>query len=695
MAKSRQLLLPFAHLRFSPDILRRLGEELNPNPDQGILELVKNSHDADASFCSIELENTSTAGGTVTITDDGIGMGHDEIENGWLLLGKSSKDSSVPTRLGRTPVGNKGLGRLAALRLGSIATLISCPEDDPGTEFVLKIDWTSYDSVDTVEEVELKIQTRKRKELKGHGTIIRIDNLQHSIQRSDVKRLARGILLLADPFTDDPSGFRPSLVAKEFDDLSRSIARRYFDDAEFHLIGQVSGNGQATARVLDWKGNELFRADHADLRKKKKDTAYHCPAAQFDLWNFILDKETFSTRTSTIQEVHDWLKEFGGVHLYLRGFRVPPYGNPGNDWLELNLRRSRSPEARPSTNNSIGRVSINDPGDHLAQKTDRSGIIEDEAFAELQVFAGEALDWMARRRLEEREAKRSEDRSNTKSKSSKAKESLDTAIESLPKNQQVDIKQAVNEYTKAQEKETSSLRKEVQLYRTLSTAGITAALFSHESKQPLNIIDSNVRSIKKALEKAVEYEGNEHLFRAIERLSGVADSLRAFSNLTLSQVDRDKRRTSRIQVHDVINKVASMFDRFIAQRKVKLNRVLAESNPYLRTSEAAIESIVTNLVMNSLQAFEKASPGNPEIRLRTLVTESLCIIVCEDSGPGIVDIRPREIWLPGETTRDNGTGLGLTIVRDTVVDLGGSVEAFANGSLGGAEIRITLPILGA
>ncbi len=695
MVKSRQLPLPFAHLRFSPDILRRLGEELNPNADQGILELVKNSHDADANLCSVELKNTSKLGGTVIITDDGLGMGQDEIENNWLLLGKSSKNNSVPTQMGRTPVGNKGLGRLAALRLGTKATLISCPKDDPDTEYVLEIDWMKYDSVDSVEEVELNIQTRQRTELNGHGTIIRIENLRQPIQRTDAKRLARGILLLADPFVDDPSGFRPSLVSKEFDDLSKSVERRYFDDAEFHLIAQISSDGLATARVLDWKGNELYRADHADLRRKKKDVVYRCPVAQFDLWNFILDKETFSTRNATIQEVQDWLKEFGGVHLYLRGFRVPPYGNPGNDWLELNLRRSRSPEARPSTNTSIGRVSISDPGDRLEQKTDRSGIIEDESFAELQVFAGEALDWMARRRLDERESKRAEDRSKTKTKSLKAKESLATAIELLPKSQQLDIKQAVDQYTKAQEKETSSLRKEVQLYRTLSTAGITAALFSHESKQPLNIIDSNVRTIRKAVEKTLGTAGSEPLLRAVDRLSGVADSLRAFSNLTLSQVDRDKRRASRIQIHDVINAVASMFDRFIAQRKIRLNCVLAGCNPYLRTSEAAIESIVTNLLMNSLQAFEKASPGTPEIRVRTLVTNSHCTIVCEDSGPGIVDIRPRDIWLPGETTRENGTGLGLTIVRDTVVDLGGSVEAIANGALGGAELRITLPILGA
>ena len=65
-----------------------------------------------------------------------------------------------------------------------------------------------------------------------------------------------------------------------------------------------------------------------------------------------------------------------------------------------------------------------------------------------------------------------------------------------------------------------------------------------------------------------------------------------------------------------------------------------------------------------------------------------------DNGPGISGLTVDEIWIPGETTKKHGTGLGLTIVKDTVSELGGEVEAFAEGELGGAEIRIRVPILG-
>jgi C4-dicarboxylate-specific signal transduction histidine kinase len=66
-----------------------------------------------------------------------------------------------------------------------------------------------------------------------------------------------------------------------------------------------------------------------------------------------------------------------------------------------------------------------------------------------------------------------------------------------------------------------------------------------------------------------------------------------------------------------------------------------------------------------------------------------------DSGPGIRGLNVNEIWLPGRTTLPDGTGLGLTIVRDAVTDLGGKTHAIANSELGGAEIVIELPLQGA
>lgn len=103
-------------IRFSSNILKRLGEELNPGIEKGILELVKNAYDADAESCVVDI-GSGEIGGTLTVSDDGDGMDINDIDEGWLVLGNSRKTYEA-TRLGRIPAGSKGLGRLAALRMG-------------------------------------------------------------------------------------------------------------------------------------------------------------------------------------------------------------------------------------------------------------------------------------------------------------------------------------------------------------------------------------------------------------------------------------------------------------------------------------------------------------------------------------------------------------------------------------------------
>jgi len=130
------------------------------------------------------------------------------------------------------------------------------------------------------------------------------------------------------------------------------------------------------------------------------------------------------------------------------------------------------------------------------------------------------------------------------------------------------------------------------------------------------------------------------------------------------------------------------------ERKVEVTPDLARGNPYLRGSEAAFESVLTNLIVNSLKAFESVPPGPRMIAVSTELAGESVILRVADNGPGIQGISIRNIWLPGETTYPNGTGLGLTIVHDSVRDLGGNVDVLAKGALGGAEFIVELPILG-
>src|SRR5262249_49278754 len=106
------------------------------------------------------------------------------------------------------------------------------------------------------------------------------------------------------------------------------------------------------------------------------------------------------------------------------------------------------------------------------------------------------------------------------------------------------------------------------------------------------------------------------------------------------------------------------------------------------------ESIITNLVNNSISAFEAGGTLHRKLAIETQVLDNKWVFTVADNGPGIEDISIDDIWLPGQTRRPNGTGLGLTIVRDAVHDLGGKASALAHGHLGGATFIVELPIIG-
>ena len=684
-----------APFRFSKDILLRLGEELNPSPDQSILELVKNSYDADARKCVVELINTDLPGGTIKIADDGDGLTGDDIVNGWLVVGKSTKSLTRRTRLDRIPSGNKGLGRLSALRMGSKVSLVSRPQKHPGKQYSLKIDWEKYEKVALVDDVSFNIIEKRALKGRKIGTEITIENLNHKISVLDAKKLARALILLADPFADDPEGFKPVLKVPEFSDLEKLVKNRYFIDAEYYLTASVDKNGIAVARVTDWRGKELFSADHDELSVKKKHKRYDCPTADFDFWAFILNKKTFLTRSSTLTEVRNWLQKIGGVHLYQNGLRVSPYGNPGNDWLGLNLRRVQSPEERPSTNTSIGRANVYDENEILVQKTDRSGFIESESFLELKRFTVDALEWMARKRLERAEIRRRKQRALAPKKSNKAKVSLNKAIEKSPKATQEELKKALKKYDKTKEDELQTLRQEVQLYRTLSTAGITAATFAHESTgNPIKVISNAVNRIARVGKEILANKYETTIKRPVELILKSIEAIKVLGNTTLSLVDHEKRRTGRVEIHKVINSVIAIYTPFLKDRGVKVHLELSNKKPYLRGTDAAIESIITNLLNNSLTWFEGTSRRKREIIIRTEIEGDTLILRVMDNGPGIEGINKKDIWLPGQTTRPNGTGLGLTIVHDTVKDLAGEVDVIEKCEIGGAEFIIELPIIG-
>lgn len=689
------------NLRFAPDILRRLGEELVPHPDLGLVELVRNAYDADATVCTVRLLDVGEAGGTVVVEDDGVGMSAEDIRDGWLLLGRSAKAEQRYSPSGRRRVGEKGLGRLAALRLGRRVQMTSRTEAGPmdeepgGTGSRIAIDWDAFDDASAVEDVSLSISTHEATE--PRGTSIRIEDLRQYFAARDVRRLARSLVLLTGPFPS-ANTFRAVLDAPEFREMQRLVDEAYFTEHEYRIEADVT-DGTATARLIDWRGNVLATADHATMtrpRGRRSSTpptgTYRSPDARFELWTFNLSKEGFDVRSSTgtVRVVQDWLKVVGGVHLFQRGLRVHPYGDRGHDWLGVDLRRVRDPQVRPGTNTAVGRMVVDDRDDLLTPKTDRTGFIEDDAFNELTRFGQDVLDWAADKRLRLRDQARTERKDNADRDVDRATQKVTEAVAALPEDVRPPVRRAVENYQKAFTQQLRTVEDELQLYRSLASVGTTTAVFAHETLRPVGTLEQMAGSLERRVAEDLPESFPYRYQRPFALLLGAAASLRTFAEVPLRMLQRSKRRPGVVDLDVVVRETLDLFAPYLEEAGVKVVPETGTKRALVTTTTAAMESVLANLLSNAAHFFTEHD-GAREVRIRTSVADDVVRLTFADSGPGIRTLTAEEVLLPGRTTRESGTGLGLTIIRDIVRDLAGTVQVIPTGSLGGAEFIMTLP----
>jgi signal transduction histidine kinase len=682
------------HLRFAPDVLRRLGEELNPSLEQGMLELVRNAYDADAASCTIELIDVSKAGGKLIIADDGLGMTAERLRDSWLVLGRSSKDQHKRTNtFDRLQVGSKGLGRLAALRLGPVATLRTRPYDEPGTEHMLVFDWSRFEDAYTVDLVDLELVTTKTNE--PPGTTIEVQDLKRRFTTAEVTRIARALVLLSSPFESGGS-FDARLSAPEYEALEKLVRAGYWEQAAYELRAGIDPDGRAWASMTDHeRDGRIVSADHNDLRQGKGRPPYSAPEATFELSVFRLRGDG-STRGRTkgvsLGALRKWLAIVGGVHLYHRGLRVHPYGDPGHDWIDMNLRRAASPEERPSTNNSIGRVQVLDEDAVLQQKTDRTGFIETPAFEDLRTFAQDVLNWAAKVRLAEAEERRRRERRRARKSLESAQTRMRKAIAATPTETRKVLERAERDVRRATSRELDAVASDLELYRTLATIGTIAAVTAHEATNGPNTIIKMAKSVRRRARKLLDERYSE-LQEPVDLIESSARRVQTLVEVPRRLMDRSKRQRGSQSLNVVIRDTVQLLKPLVDEHKVTIECDLDGSEPQYLGTVAACESVLTNLVINAVNALNASTGSDRLIRIQSVAEDGRITLDVADNGPGIPrTIKLDDIWLPGRGTTQRGVGLGLTIVRDIVADLDGHIKASAKGELGGAQFTIDIPL---
>ncbi len=430
-------------------------------------------------------------------------------------------------------------------------------------------------------------------------------------------------------------------------------------------------------------------------------------------------------------------KEFGGIKIYRDHFRVRPYGEYGDndfDWLELSARRNRSPAGlghskgnwRVGSEQMIGLVDISRENSNLEDAANRNGIQEGPGFEQLkrvliavineferdrQGIGRKLADYAKqkdelqakleemRRLAEERkkwEAEQQKKEQNSGKDSGKgAEEDSETTDREeevrAPSADPSEVMDLLSSYGERQEQEIQELEDEMKMLQTLATTGIIANMFMHEIRTLTNNIGQELDSAY----EAIKYDQDiEEAFRNIQQAIVFKKHFASWFGVTIESIRKDKRRRKCCNMKVLLEDFLGTWKEILGRSGVRLI-FSCDEDILFKCFAFDIENVISNLISNSLVSFERENDevlDEKEIRIKIEKREEGFILYYEDTGWGltpkykkrpelILDAFESDRGIPNESEDEDGTGMGMWIVKRTVLEYNGDIDLSENKML--------------
>lgn len=719
-----------------------LGREGVSKADGAIVELIKNTYDADAEICFICIDAEQD---TIYLVDNGSGMDSKIIEECWMLIGTANKRDNYESTKKRIKSGEKGIGRFALDRLGCDCVMYTKME---GADHTIRwhTDWSEFETTDkNLNEMEADIdetdgnledylpqevttnirefvdkinETREDKiNIFEKGTIFLIRKLRDQWNKASINKLFDNLQTLLPPKDQDDFflGAMESLQSG-YQEIKNEIS----EECDYNMKAEFNGTDfdvtlrrneldlnkippevfareefqEYPYRKLDFEQEsykrkitvqELLKTRDEDLIRKVKKLGKF--SFNYNFMKLTLrddSKETFFYKEISRRR-GQWLKEFGGIKIYRDNFFVRPYGVPGTDtfdWLGLDARRAKNPAAvshpgggwHVRNNQSQGTILISRvQNEVLLDKSSREGIIENEYFSILKnviisliavferdrAYIGRALklynDEVNKVQRAKEEGKKSAEKWKA-SEEKKAEEYTD----------QEKMARAIEIY----EEEREELLTELQQLKSLATNGLITSTVAHDLKGIKAVLVGRVDSLKKEIDR--KNEGN--INRQLKDLKKNDEFLKAWLTVVTTQPRKDKRTRKSYNVYEMFSNIVSVLDPISSRKHVNISVQANDETVERKLFKSDFESILYNLIINSIEAFEKSSCRERNIQLLLQSDSEKIVFTYRDNGPGLSDMfeNPYDIFNYGTTSKVDkegntiGTGMGMYIVSSTL-----------------------------
>lgn len=741
-----------------------LGRESVSKVDGAIIELVKNTYDADAILCFIcfDIENDN-----IYILDNGIGMTKETIENYWMTIGTDNKRENYKSEKNRIKSGEKGIGRFALDRLGSKCEMYT--KNKISEKVILwKNDWESFEQPGkTIDEIEAefyylettfenivpkpiledinKINEKIKQENTfislESGTLFKISKLRDIWDEKEIFDIVNSMGFLIPPnenkeymiymkkslnedyieveneityeydykmYVDfDGEKFEVKLVRNEFD-LNR-IPSEIFQMERFKKSPYTYSDFEKQEFVYDFSIPQLMKNENKDfIETIKKIGKFKFNYTFMKISSDVTAKESFYYKEMS-KKRKLWLDQNSGIKIYRDNFLVRPYGDMNSDsfdWLGLDARMAKNPASisHPSgswhvrNSQSQGVILISRVNnEEIIDKSSREGIIENEYFRLLKDVIKNLISIFEQDRAYiGRTMKLYKDEKNKKEKTKEeGKNIAKTILRRKNKKVQSNTEQVktLAETVKIYEEEREELITEIKQLRSLATNGLITTSIVHDLKSINALLVNRVDSIETALDL-----NNEMLInRNLNDLRKNDIFLKSWITVITNQTKKDKRTRLKKNFYTVIHDTIAVLEPILTQKKIKVKITGDNKQTFKRIFVSDFESILYNLIINSIESFEKSRITERIINI-SLKTDEDFIIDYKDNGKGLGEVfkDPYDMFTFGTTSKYDvngkqiGTGLGMYIVASTIREYNGKYSITEYKSGFGLEMRFPI-----
>ena len=397
-----------------------------------------------------------------------------------------------------------------------------------------------------------------------------------------------------------------------------------------------------------------------------------------------------------------WLNEHAGIKIYRDNFVIRPYGDKMSnsfDWLGLDARKGVNPvgisdeseQWHVNNSQSQGTVFISRMSNKvIIDKASREGIIENKYFSILcnilrniiSVFEKDRAyisrtirlhtDEVINRERAKEEAKKLAEKVLEQQESDKHNDKASPASPASA-NDTLTFARAVQVY----EEEVEDLITEIKLLRALATNGLITTSMVHDLKGLNAMLVSRVDTLRFAIENDKKSLVERHLRDLVLN----DEFLKAWITVITTQTNRDKRRRLKKDLSLVIRNGVNLLRPILDRKKVVLELDVDENAFERRIFETDFDSIIYNLVINSIESFDHANCESRIIKIKTECTDEEFVIRYQDNGAGLLESfasDPNRIFEYGTTSKYDsdgnqvGSGLGMYIFDSSVSDYNGN-----------------------